>query len=1241
MEFWFAFYRIWFWFRSLFKSANKDLSLVGTALWKSKDQQAEDWSREALGAENDRVIIKGSSQSGESIVINVTFGPEKTAIANILLKFPNDKTYSAVDIPGNAISNSLLVAGPLRLECREPFKRWRLTIRGTLLDDAGEPHPIRFLSWFSPTTDESNFLASLVTKKLAEIATINESTSVAESLSDRKDFFQWGLLRSQASIDDKEPREFDLRVVRIKTGIPFTGEAALSEVFSATLNYGSRIFCARLGFPQTHKTVCIGQIVRGDFIHQNVNSFLDDYAVIETDKGSYVLETAHDEARPDFFNAWNDAKIESKLIQWDFNTEVGYGTRLTSIENLRNNVNDKITVPQRTPVEYTATSDEKQNLVVPFEAKAAQDTLFTGGKGSNLAKLTQIQNDFQVPTGFVVTVTAFESYLQAHKKLKSSIESAALTLRPGDSEAIKKFEIEIQSLIAETDLSSDLKLAINAEFNRLYGGASPDNAIRVAVRSSAVGEDGAELSSAGQLETFLEVPLSEVPRRILECWASNFRREIVSYRLQNAQPINTSVAVVVQEMVVGGMAGVLFTTDPVKGDPNRLVINVVEGLGEALVSGQATPDEIVLTRKLKIVSKPSTCKFSDANAIALAKAGLAFENTFGGPQDVEFAVKDDKLYILQTRCITNLDLETDWEFEHEFDNATIADSDILSTANVGEVIPAPMTPLEVSVLVKLYDRAVNAAVAQISNPIGLKPFERVEIAFQIARQRVFINLTEMYLRNWPVVEKDPVPEYSLAGRKVFTAAHVDSGRRRFGNTHKRNDGKSLLSMLKVMFLDSEKYCGYGSQILANIAEVEANAAGKKDTVENQLETIVELQKHVWEAIDTHTKASMFSSFTYVFVAMLLRGSPEGDLTPEILTDIAMIYAENPEKPISADVPKALQRLAAAIVANGHEEKFNAFNDAVEAYKWLQSLDETDKAGEEARQFMKLHGFRGQYELMLQGTAWKDDPSQVVSNLKSLITQLKQNPSTDAESKPSEGSVIDRLKSTQITGIKRKFFQFFMNKAHRGVFIREELKNVIVQATYALRQACLRLGIIMYDKCLLPSARSILFLTLDEIEDLYATKNPRILHRLRRREKIFAKQAEHRYACVNVGTPQPLELDAKACLGTELHGTAVCEGIVRGRARVAKSLAEASETQPGEILITRYTDIYWSPYFPIIRGLVTEIGGLLSHGSVVAREYGLPCVIAVENATDVFQTGDEVILNAGAGVIAKVLQEASN
>ncbi|TKR76931.1 hypothetical protein L596_017994 [Steinernema carpocapsae] len=895
----------------------------------------------------------------------------------------------------------------------------------------------------------------------------------------------------------------------------------------------------------------------------------------------------------------------------------GYGTIINE-EKVEEKGNERI--EEDRPEVYEALAADRSRVTVPLCERACEDCSFTGGKGANLAKLKRFNKAYMVPDGFVVSVTAFEKHLEANPSLKVAIEK--LDERQS-AESLKESEERIFEEFEKTYVTQCLEDEVRIQLNRVFGNF---DSLRFAVRSSAVGEDGADLSFSGQMESFLEVKgVPGIITSILSCWKSNFRREALSYRRQYGQLLNPPMAVVVQEMISDGVAGVLFTNHPVSGDPDKIVLNVIKGIGEDLVSGYVTPTEIVLDKRLNVLSMDNDNDVLTVKQVQrVAKVGLDLERFFGNPQDVEFVVKGEELYLVQSRDITNLDLETKWELLHEFDSPLISDTEVLTTANVGEVLPKALSPLSITATADIFDVPIRASIAAINGDSRIHTL--IPTTVVVYRQRELMNLTDMCLRGWSSVEKDPVAEYNVAGTRIFTSEMLKIAKERYrAKTHVELI-EQLIRGIKVMLVDSYRHLENAKKRVAGMprAKLEMNVEELLDLAETQREFLV-------ETMADHTLESVFSSFTYVFVASILRGSFEGDLTPETLSDIAAVYSVSKNAVISADVPASLEIIAKQICREKLTDKFLEIKDERESVEWLRSQKEK-KTAKLIEEFFVNHGHRGLNELDLNGSCWKRNPEQLIRTLKAMLLKGERFP--EEEELEDLESVIDNL-HCKVTGFKRSLLRFFIQQAHRGVEFREAAKNLIVKATDELRETFLLVGEKLHEENRIPHARLIMFFTTSEIRELIVSRSATLVARAHRRERILPLQDEEEYSLMYVGhaTPKTQKIDLP--VGAKLEGTPVCQGVVTGRARVAKNLEEATDTQPGEILITRYTDIGWSPYFPLIKGLVTEIGGLLSHGSVVAREYGLPSLIAVENATNFFKTGDEVILDSKHGFVSRL------
>ena len=281
------------------------------------------------------------------------------------------------------------------------------------------------------------------------------------------------------------------------------------------------------------------------------------------------------------------------------------------------------------------------------------------------------------------------------------------------------------------------------------------------------------------------------------------------------------------------------------------------------------------------------------------------------------------------------------------------------------------------------------------------------------------------------IAKDRTAEYNLAGQKILTDEIIETGEGRFGYNHERSKLNAIIILIKVTSngiylilnkLDFQllfvKVGSFTKDVKEAFKEVKRLETKEINSVEAQLELIEQLRDKLGEMVKGHSGISMFSSFTYVLVAMFVRGSPEGDLSPEVLADIANIYAKNPLELISADVPKAMRKLAKTIIENRHLEEFLKVEDPKDAVEYLQS--QKDSTGEEMKRFMDIHGHRGINELLLHGVAWREDPSQLILNLKSILISIEDNQGYQEveEHAVSLDEVIDNLKNVVVQGNQR-------------------------------------------------------------------------------------------------------------------------------------------------------------------------------------------------------------------------------
>ncbi|KAI6189640.1 hypothetical protein M3Y97_00030500 [Aphelenchoides bicaudatus] len=1052
------YYYLLFKWRQRFEHKQQHLNLWNL----SEGPNNEELQRELLDKNEEKILFQGSDGEDNAVFIEIRLTKE-WIVANLFF-LVNGKKFilsgEALRKPRWLSTDHLLNIGPLRIELREPFERWRVSFRGDLRDSDGHIKFVHWQSWWAPLSDPFEFVKEVPIKSIAKCVVKSQDSTLYDKFTNCQDFLQYGMFRSRFIVETNEPIEFDLRGFRLREE---SGDFInLERLTTSFMTNGDRTARFELAVKNCTRSLELGHKLCGTGFVVPLDCPIDD-------------DVEHIAIHSLKFGLPSTTNLEfSRLLYKN-------GTGFTWFVEGHKTSYEQPNWPPLTEFEYKATEMDKQYLILPFTHRAAMDSQLTGGKGANLARLTGLQLKFSVPRGLVVTVAAFQRHLKENIKLKEFL----ISLKNKTPDNFESVEEKCRQLFSNTKLSAELTKEINNQLEQIF--EDRRHQVEFAVRSSAVGEDGAELSSAGQLESYLHVGLDEIAGKVLECWASNFRREIMNYRYEHGQPLNTPMAVVIQEMVSSGIAGVMFTNDPVKGDPSKIVLNLVEGDGEGPY---------------------------------WANSEFILNTTLSSAQDVEFVCKSNRIYVVQSRNITNLDIESDWELKHEFDSALLSPDLLLSTANVGEVYPTPLQALDCSVLASIYDRTIRTLFSYMA-------YEKLQInkhgsaVFLIHRQRVFFELIERKIKSLST---------TLAGTKLFNDDTINLGRERYGKKSRKQKVYDVYKLTKMIFFDSKKINKQRSELLAEmkLCTVPDDMSGILRAIESQRQYLVQL-------LQCHASASLFANMCYVLTAIILRGSPEGDVSPELFAKIASIYSNNPEE----------VKIAYAIKAN--KEMCNKFNEIACSKEAVDFL-KTSEIGKLFCEFLSKHGHRGHCEIALMGTPWIYDHENLISTLRLMINDSNLE-------KPNKKGAMDK-------------------------------------------------------------------------------------HAARRRQKIYESQAELSYPLISTGRPIPIETNLIVDVNSDLklHGTTVCEGRVIGSARVVKSLKEAKETKAGEILITTCTDIAWSPLFPILKGLVTEIGGLLSHGAVVAREYSLPCIIAVENATNQFKTGDRILLDASKGIVERLQKD---
>ncbi len=748
----------------------------------------------------------------------------------------------------------------------------------------------------------------------------------------------------------------------------------------------------------------------------------------------------------------------------------------------------------------------------------------------------------------------------------------------------------------------DLPLDLEAHYKAIGGGL-------VAVRSSAIGEDGEDASFAGQYETVLNVKgIESVRLAIKQCIASLDSTRAQAYKTEQTDVGTVEMCVVVQRMVNARAAGVLFTADPVTGRHDRLVIDAVEGLGEALVSGEATPDHFALNRQNSIVHKDvvhDAQVVSDEEIAALAQGAREASEEIGSHLDMEWAIdKDGSLYWLQARPITTLSSDL-----NELDTP-IPDDHVITRCNVGEMMPGAVCPLTWTTQGRAIEEGMQHMQVEYG---GRKAVTEDWTQLNIFYGHWFINLTEGIISSRYVsVNTSETIAQGICGRSVPELKEPEG---------KKNILRRLWGTAQFLF-----YCARSGMVLAELEQrfnfMHVRYSDDSVSMEREL-----FGKFHWlvEGSETQLRTTAGGSVMEGIVQGIVS---KGKLpaTPEQQSEAAKLMA-GADYVESAMLVEHLDEVVDFIAAHPQaREKFQQVDSAA-ALAWLRS-DEAGAASICFEGFLQRHGHRGYRELCLREKAWADDPEKLITTMQASIAARFVG-----DAHPMHHEPVDLKKLPW-------FLRKILPVAHNAIRRREHNKSILVEITHRLKLGYRHLGDLLVKEGKLPDADLVFFFTRCELGGFVrAPTAEKAAHAIARR-KALAFHEKMDFSEISVGKPEPVVWTPSASENEgELVGRPVSRGVVEGLARVAMTVDEAAALQPGEVLIAPITDVGWTPYFSLIAGLATDVGSAVSHGAVIAREYGLPAIVNLRAATKVFKTGDRVRLDADKGVLVRIDDES--
>lgn len=901
-------------------------------------------------------------------------------------------------------------------------------------------------------------------------------------------------------------------------------------------------------------------------------------------------------------------------------------------------------------------------FVLPLNSPDATLPL-VGGKGANLTRL--VRAGLPVPDGFLLTTYVYQLYIAATDIADEILERVAV-VDASDPAALQQVSREIRVLFSAETIPPTLIDAILEAY--------PDPTQPVAVRSSATAEDLPDMSFAGQQDTFLNVIGEQaLLAAIVNCWSSLWTARAIGYRARNGiDHGDVALAVVVQNMVPSAASGVLFTANPLNGRRDQMVIDATLGLGEALVSGQVEPDHYVVdsatgnvaqrtvgAKATVIESKTGggvTTKTNNSltnNSITnnpaisdevigyLVALGQQTADLFAFPQDIEWGwTPENGVVLLQSRPITSLfPLPT---------NAAIDDDVPRLFFSFGAVqgMLDPMTPLGRDAI-----RGVFAGLAAV---FGYRVVPEKERILWEAGDRLWADFTPM-LRNafgrklitraLPFVE----PAAAEALQTVLASGRFPQIASRPRLSTVRHTLHGLLPMVRRLLRTLRHPDAERERVQAHFDDLVAQFElwfRYADTLADQL--------RLTEAV-----------FYNAFPELLPRFIPTigaGMASLNLLTRLARDLPDGPETVllltrglphnVTTAMDLALWRTAQTIRSDAVARDLFAAKSADQLAADYQSGTLPPTAQQAIGAFMAEYGMRGLAEIDFGRRRWREDPTQVVRTVQSYlrIDNPAQAPDVvyargEQAAHDSAEKLVNLLRRTPGGFVKARIARAAIHRIRALVGLRESPKFTIIRLFGLARHALLVSGAQLAADGVLDSAEDVFFLTMPELKIVAQGKTGQDWQTLvAERRQTFAREAQRRQI------PRILLRDGQAFYEgvavsaetsddpNQLAGTPVSPGVVAGVVRVIFDPSTA-QLQPGDILVCPGTDPAWTPLFLTAGGLITEVGGLMTHGSVVAREYGIPAVVGVHNATQRLQTGQRVRVDGSSGRIVVVVDSA--
>lgn len=865
-----------------------------------------------------------------------------------------------------------------------------------------------------------------------------------------------------------------------------------------------------------------------------------------------------------------------------------------------------------------------------------------GGKALNLSRLARA--GFNVPPGLILSTMAYHSFV-IQNRLSESINAGLQGLAFDRPEKLELVSRRIRSAFGAADLPHEIKRQI-VEIHQHLDAAS------LAVRSSATAEDLPGLSFAGQQDTFLNIKeLSGLIAAVVDCWSSLWTARAIGYRARYDIPHEeVAIAVIIQEMVPSDVSGVLFTANPLSGHRGEFVIDATFGLGEALVAGQVDPDHFVVDQRTDQVilrsigskqfsvrgtsdggvesytpddaEKPS---LSDGQIAQLVQLGRHIDQEFETPQDIEWAFAAGELHVLQSRPITSL-----------YPLPELSYDPLIVWISFGSVqgLLGPMTPLGRA--------AVRNVLAGAGHLFGMETDPEEITIFVSAGQRIWIRISDflrhplgyrLFARLMRYVEPSVVR--LLEPLMDETALGAGKGRLKLSTLRRAAGffGPALLKALRNARNPGQARARFDREVDAFIASIELPEADNRfEFLSSTLSLMRSKIQSVFEFVLPNFIPIMGPGMASLVMLTHLAGER---------SDLALKITRGLPNNVTTQMDLALWEVALSI--KNDETSLSLFE--LHTADWLAERYSQGKlptaAAEALNDFLTRYGMRGVGEIDLGRPRWREDTTPV---FQTLLSYLRVPPDSapdvvfqrgEQAARMAVRELAQKVRSERFGLLKEKFVHTAARRARLFLGARETPKFMAIRAMGIIREALLESGALFVEAGALETSEDLFFLRMEELQALSQGEDRNWNALIEERRQSFER--EKRRSLV----PRVLVSDGRAFFEgvgaltdseTALSGSPVSPGVVEGPVRVVHDPFKA-QLDPGDILVCPGTDPAWTPLFLAAGGLITEVGGMMTHGSVVAREYGIPAVVGVHEATTRLSNGQRIRLDGSTGRIS--------